>query len=155
MSESRKRLSLGSKKIRKTPKKPVLESTIDQDPMLDALLEESEEKVKELREAKESKRPRLDLSDKKKVEPPKEKLVTDRDMFNVPKSEQDAAAERLKAKAAAKRAAKKDLKEEVIETPQDRFMSALDGQLSAMGRLAANSPDPTPKSLQEQKIENL
>ena len=37
------------------------------------------------------------------VEPPKERLKTDRNMFNIPKDEQDAARERLKAKAAAKR----------------------------------------------------
>ena len=39
-----------------------------------------------------------------KIEPPKEKLKTDRNMFNIPKSEQDAARERIKAKTAAKRA---------------------------------------------------
>ena len=38
-----------------------------------------------------------------KVEPPKEKLKTDRDMFNIPKDEQEAARERLLAKAAKKR----------------------------------------------------
>ena len=38
-----------------------------------------------------------------KVEPPKEKLKTDRDMFNIPKDEQEAARERLRAKAAKKR----------------------------------------------------
>ena len=40
-----------------------------------------------------------------KVEPPKEKLKTDRNMFNIPKDEQKAAKERLLAKAAAKRKA--------------------------------------------------
>ena len=39
-----------------------------------------------------------------KIEPPKERLKTDRNMFNIPKSEQDAARERIKAKTAAKRA---------------------------------------------------
>ena len=43
-----------------------------------------------------------------KVEPPKEKLKTDRDMFNIPKDEQKAAKERLLAKAAAKRAKMKE-----------------------------------------------
>ena len=38
-----------------------------------------------------------------KVEPPKEKLKTDRNMFNIPKDEQEAARERLRAKAAKKR----------------------------------------------------
>lgn len=197
MTESRKRLSLG-KKAKKKPVKPVLESTISPDLMIDTLLEESERKAKELKRIKElntkaedsekdpeeevetkeeekdeekPSRPRLSLGKKKrklkkeepkkeevkeaKVEPPKEKLVTDRNMFSVPEDEQKAAAERLKAKAAAKRAAKKDLKEEVLETPQDRIMSALDGQLSAMGRLAANADEPEPKSITEQKIEFL
>ena len=39
-----------------------------------------------------------------KIEPPKEKLKTDRNMFTIPKDEQKAAKERLLAKAAAKRA---------------------------------------------------
>ena len=198
MSESRKRLSLGLKKTRKTPKKPVMES-VSPDLMLDTLLEESEKKVAELKvvkelnakkedeakaepqeetekpeeDEKEEKKPsrqRLSLGKKKrklkkeepkkeevkeaKVEAPKEKLVTDRNMFNVPEDEKKAAAERLKAKTAAKRAAKKDLSEEVLETPQDRIMSALDGQLSAMGRLTAVDA-PESKSLTEQKIDNL
>ena len=38
-----------------------------------------------------------------KVEPPREKLKTDRDMFQIPKKERDAAKERLLAKAKAKR----------------------------------------------------
>ena len=40
-----------------------------------------------------------------KVEPPKGKLKTDRNMFNIPKDEQQAARERLLAKSAAKRKA--------------------------------------------------
>jgi len=43
-----------------------------------------------------------------KVIPPQERLKTDRDMFNIPKSEQEAARERILAKAKAKR-----MKEEV------------------------------------------
>ena len=46
-----------------------------------------------------------------KVEPPREKLKTDRDMFQIPKKERDDAKARLLAKAAAKR--KKMKKEEV------------------------------------------
>ena len=188
MSESRKRLSLGSKKAKATPQKPVQES-VSPDLMLETLLEESEKKVEELKavkelnakkedeakaepqeetekpeeDEKEEKKPsrqRLSLGKKKrklkeaKVEAPKEKLVTDRNMFNVPEDEKKAAAERLKAKTAAKRAAKQEVKEEVLETPEDRIMSALDGQLSAMGRLNA-ADAPAPKSLSEQKIENL
>ena len=44
------------------------------------------------------------------------------------------------------------IKEEVIETPQDRMMSALDSQLSSMAKLA-NVDKPEPKSLVEQKME--
>jgi len=40
-----------------------------------------------------------------KVEPPKERLKTDRNMFSIPKDEQQAAKERLLAKSAAKRKA--------------------------------------------------
>ena len=200
MSESRKRLSLGSKKPKKTSKKSVQES-VSPDLMMETLLEESEKKVAEIKviaelnaikeeEVKteptqeieqpaekedESKpaRPRLDLGKTKKckvkkeekeevkeakVEEPKEKLVTDRDMFSIPEDEKKAAAERLKKKTAEKRAAKKkekeEVKEEVIQTPEDRIMSALDGQLSAMGRRSA-ADAPETKSLSEQKIENL
>jgi len=47
----------------------------------------------------------LDQVAEAKVEPPKEKLKTDRNMFNIPKDEQEAAKERLLAKSAAKRKA--------------------------------------------------
>ena len=42
-------------------------------------------------------------SKESKVKPPREKLKTDRDMFQIPKKERDAAKERLLAKAKAKR----------------------------------------------------
>ena len=44
-----------------------------------------------------------------KVEPPQEKLKTDRDMFSIPKGDRDAAKERLLAKTKAKRLAKEGL----------------------------------------------
>jgi hypothetical protein len=50
----------------------------------------------------------LEMRETYKIEPPKEKLKTDRNMFNIPKDEQDAARERLKAKTAAKRAKMKE-----------------------------------------------
>ena len=50
----------------------------------------------------------LKMRESYKIEPPKEKLKTDRDMFNIPKDEQKAAKERLLAKAAAKRAKMKE-----------------------------------------------
>ena len=53
----------------------------------------------------------LKMRESYKIEPPKEKLKTDRDMFNIPKDEQEAARERLKAKAAAKRAERAKMKE--------------------------------------------
>ena len=46
----------------------------------------------------------LEMRESYKIEPPRERLKTDRNMFNIPKSEQDAAKERIKAKTAAKRA---------------------------------------------------
>ena len=167
MSESRKRLSLG-KKARKTPEKPVLESTDSSDLMLNTLLEETEKKVKELKKIKElnakkedsekepeeecetkeeekeepsSKRPRLNLGKKKKKEEVKEAKVEAPQEEMVTESVQEAPVEAIT--------------EELIQTPQDRIMTALDGQLSAMGRLAAAADEPAPKSLQEQKIENL
>jgi len=45
---------------------------------------------------------------------PDEKLKTDRNMFSIPKGEQDAAKERLKAKAAAKRKAKTQKEEAYV-----------------------------------------
>ena len=44
------------------------------------------------------------LMKKEAIEPPKERLKTDRNMFNIPKDEQDAARKRIMAKTAAKRA---------------------------------------------------
>ena len=48
------------------------------------------------------------ISESYKIEPPKEKLKTDRNMFNIPKDEQQAAKERLLAKTKAKRAKMKE-----------------------------------------------
>ena len=154
MSESRKRLSLG-KKARKTPEKPVLESTDSSDLMLNTLLEETEKKVKELKKIKElnakkedsekepeeecetkeeekeepsSKRPRLNLGKKKKKEEVKEAKVEAPQEEMVTESVQEAPVEAIT--------------EELIQTPQDRIMTALDGQLSAMGRLAAAADEP-------------
>ena len=70
----------------------------------------------------EKKRRKEDVNDGPDVanegyDKPDEKLKTDRNMFSIPKGEQDAAAERLKAKAAAKRKAK--LKEESAYVSQE------------------------------------
>ena len=46
----------------------------------------------------------LEMRESYKIEPPRERLKTDRNMFNIPKDEQEAARERIKAKTAAKRA---------------------------------------------------
>jgi len=46
----------------------------------------------------------LEMRESYKIEPPRERLKTDRNMFNIPKAEQEAARERIKAKTAAKRA---------------------------------------------------
>ena len=53
----------------------------------------------------------LKMRESYKIEPPKERLKTDRNMFNIPKDEQKAAKERLLAKAAAKRAERAKMKE--------------------------------------------
>jgi hypothetical protein len=50
-----------------------------------------------------------------KIIAPKEKLKTDRDMFSIPKSEQEAAKERLLAKAKAKREKVKEEVEQIDE----------------------------------------
>jgi len=50
----------------------------------------------------------LEMRESYKIEPPKERLKTDRNMFNIPKDEQEAARERIKAKTAAKRAKMKE-----------------------------------------------
>ena len=50
----------------------------------------------------------LKMRESYKIEPPKERLKTDRNMFNIPKDEQEAARERIKAKTAAKRAKMKE-----------------------------------------------
>jgi hypothetical protein len=54
----------------------------------------------------------VEIEEESKVEPPREKLVTDRNMFNIPKDEQKAARERTLAKAAALRK-KREMKEGV------------------------------------------
>ena len=51
-----------------------------------------------------------------KIIPPQERLKTDRDMFNIPKSEQEAARERTLAKAKAKR---EKMKEEFVEEDKE------------------------------------
>ena len=53
------------------------------------------------------------------VEPPKEKLKTDRNMFNIPKDEQAAAKERLLAKAKAKREKMKEALDPVGQEDSD------------------------------------
>ena len=50
-----------------------------------------------------------------KIIPPQERLKTDRDMFNIPKSEQEAARERTLAKAKAKREKMKEETEQIDE----------------------------------------
>ena len=54
-----------------------------------------------------------------KIEPPKEKLKTDRNMFNIPKDEQQAAKERLLAKTKAKRAKMKEALDPVGKEDDD------------------------------------
>jgi hypothetical protein len=69
-----------------------------------------------------------------KVIPPQERLKTDRDMFNIPKSEQEAARERTLAKAKAKR---EKMKEEVEQI--DEIAPLIAGGLALGGALAAGA----------------
>jgi hypothetical protein len=69
-----------------------------------------------------------------KVIPPQERLKTDRDMFNIPKSEQEAARERTLAKAKAKR---EKMKEDVEQI--DEIAPLVAGGLALGGALAAGS----------------
>ena len=55
----------------------------------------------------------------REIEPPRERLKTDRNMFNIPKDEQDAAKERIKAKTAAKRAKLAKVKEALDPVGQE------------------------------------
>jgi len=59
------------------------------------------------------------------VEPPKERLKTDRNMFNIPKDEREAARERLLAKVAAKKAA---MKKEEVEIEEGAAWTRKEGQ---------------------------
>ena len=61
----------------------------------------------------------LKMRESYKIEPPKERLKTDRDMFNIPKDEQKAARERLLAKSAAKRAKMKEALDPVGKEDDD------------------------------------
>jgi hypothetical protein len=69
-----------------------------------------------------------------KVIPPQERLKTDRDMFNIPKSEQEAARERTLAKAKAKREMKKEEVEQI-----DEIAPLVAGGLALGGALAAGA----------------
>jgi len=78
-----------------------------------------------------------------KIIAPKERLKTDRDMFNIPKSEQEAAKERLLAKAKAKREKVKEEVEDIVENPLatvDKFARQTAGDFGAhLGREKAKS----------------
>ena len=69
-----------------------------------------------------------------KVIPPQERLKTDRDMFNIPKSEQEAARERILAKTKAKR---EKMREEVEQI--DEIAPLIAGGLALGGALAAGA----------------
>ena len=61
-------------------------------------------KKRGLTKAQMDKHPQFKTESKdSKIEPPREKLKTDRNMFSIPKEERDAARERLKAKAKRKK----------------------------------------------------
>ena len=106
---------------------------------------QKEEKAEKVETPKTEPRKKFSLGDKKKSmrpgSPIAEALETDKKILDLHKEE-----------VVEPKVANKIIKEEVIETPQDRMMSALDSQLSSMAKLA-NVDKPEPKSLVEQKME--
>jgi hypothetical protein len=102
-------------------------------------------------EAKTKARPKLKLSGKKaakKEEAKPDFLDMDKD-GNTEEPMKKAVAE-----AKPKATKKKEVKEEVLETHEDRMLGVIDQQLSTMAKLT-KADAPEPKSLTEQKIENL
>jgi hypothetical protein len=94
-----------------------------------------------------------------KVIPPQERLKTDRDMFNIPKSEQEAARERTLAKAKAKREKMKEGVEQLDEIDLvntvgpliDKGVNAVFGKPKVnlnKPKPVSSTPKPTPKPAQ-------
>ena len=156
--ESGKRLSLSKKKSLK-PKKsqelPVvtedaLEESkvsfgVEYEPPADNVKVE-EEVIEETETVeKSSGRKKLSLGGKKKSmrpgSPVAQALETDKKILDLHKEE-----------VLEPKVTNEIIKEEVIETPQDRMMDVLDQQLSSMAKLG-NIDKPEPKSLVEQKME--
>lgn len=126
---------------------PMLSEEADKIDGLVAGLKEEKEQPKSETKA----RPKLKLSGKKvakKEEAKPDFLDMDKD-GNTEEPMKKAVAE-AKPKAAKKKA----VKEEVLQTHEDRMLGVIDQQLATMAKLN-KSDAPAPKSLTEQKIENL
>jgi hypothetical protein len=83
-----------------------------------------------------------------KVIPPQERLKTDRDMFNIPKSEQEAARERILAKTKAKREKMKEEVEQLAEIDLVNTVGPLidKGVNAVFGKPKVNLNKPKPLS---------
>ena len=82
------------------------------------------------------------------VEAPKERLKTDRDMFNIPKDEQKAARERLLAKAKAKR---EKMKEELDPVGQEDADIDNDGDTDKSDKYLHNRRKAIGKAISKKK----
>ena len=82
------------------------------------------------------------------VEAPKERLKTDRDMFNIPKDEQKAARERLLAKAKAKR---EKMKEELDPVGQEDSDIDNDGDTDKSDKYLHNRRKAIGKAISKKK----
>ncbi|WVQ00232.1 hypothetical protein [Synechococcus phage MA01] len=126
---------------------PMLSEEADKIDGLVAGLKEEKEQSKSETKA----RPKLELSGKKaakKEEAKPDFLDMDKD------GNTEEPMEKAVAEAKPKDAQKKEVKEEVLQTHEDRILGAIDQQLATMAKLN-KSDAPAPKSLTEQKIENL
>jgi hypothetical protein len=85
----------------------------------------------------------------KEVEAPKERLKTDRDMFNIPKDEQKAARERLLAKARAKR---EKMKEELDPVGQEDSDIDNDGDTDSSDKYLHKRRKAIGKAIKKEKM---
>lgn len=166
-NNNRKKLDLATvkkSKCKKTPVKPIVEET---QPVVEEetfeyqvpTLSESEDKVdkvvastkkEEQPEAESKPRRKLSLSSGKKKS--KKDEETKPDFIDLDKD--GDKKEPMKKAASEKKQPKKEVKEEVLETREDRMLSAIDSTLSSMAKLG-KADGAAPKSITEQKIENL
>ena len=166
-NNDRKRLDLSTNKKPATPKKPLVEETeviLEEEPKQEVFRYEApsyasnDDKVakarRSLTEEKETKseskpRPKLSLgkSKKKQAKPEVKPDFLDMDGDGNTTEPMKKAVDEAKPKA--------PVKEEVLETYQDRMLGMIDHQLSAMSK-SNRKPEAGPvKSITEQKIDNM